>query len=118
MELFGTFNRPTKDELELMIEAGGGMVVSQLFLWSTRSTVLRSDGADNAQPTRHIILYHQANDGLRNLRRLKTEVQSVSEVARTLGRRVQVVHHKEFLDCIASYDINTMGESDLYADQA
>ncbi|KAF9358604.1 BRCA1-associated RING domain protein 1 [Mortierella sp. NVP85] len=118
VQLFGTFTRPTKDELELMIEAGGGMVVSQLFSWSMRSTVLRSDGTDNAHPTRHIILYNQANDGVRNLRRLKTEIRSVSEVARTLDRRVQVVHHREFLDCIASYDISTMGESDLYADLA
>lgn len=118
VQLLGTFNNPTKEQLELMIEAGGGMVVSQLFLWSKRSTATthdHNDSTDNAIPTRHIILFDKANEGVR---RMKMDIQSVKEVARSLEERVQVVHHKDFLDCITTYDIDALDSDDPSDDSA
>lgn len=104
-----------------MVEAGGGVIVPQLFLWSTRPTATahhhHNDCTDNVEPTRHIILYDQASEGVMSLRKMKKETRSVREVADSLGKRLQVVRHKEFLECIASYDIGILDEGDLFDDQ-
>ncbi|KAG0007149.1 Breast cancer 1, early onset [Modicella reniformis] len=122
VQLFGTFSRPTKEELELMIETGGGIIVSELFLRSTQSTAThhrhhhRSDNIESAEPRRHILLYDQASEGVMSLRKMKTKVHSVRKVAQSLGKRVEVVHYKVLLDCIASYDIGVLSETDLFVD--
>jgi hypothetical protein len=107
---------PTKEQLELMVEAGGGRIVSQLFLWSTRSTATAHHHHSD-EPTRHIILYDQASEGVMSLRKMKMELRSVGEMALSLGKRVQVVHHKEFLESIASYDIDILDADDPFVDQ-
>ncbi|KAF9292532.1 hypothetical protein BGZ68_003438 [Mortierella alpina] len=87
-QLSGVFTTPKKEEVALMIRAGGGIVVPQLFLGDTRNGVV-------------------------SLKKLRTEVESMRTLADTLGKRVELVQCKSLLDCIAQYDMSTLVESTL-----
>ncbi|KAI8605988.1 hypothetical protein EDD21DRAFT_362228 [Dissophora ornata] len=116
VQLFGTFIKPTKEEIELMVRAGGGTVVPQLFLRDTRSAksyTLAMDDQEENYRVRHIILYDQASEGVVSLKKLKTEVRSMRELAKSLGKRVEVVQRNILLDCIAQYDMDKLIESSI-----
>ncbi|KAG0259601.1 hypothetical protein BG011_002533 [Mortierella polycephala] len=120
VQLSGVFVKPTKDEVEIMIRSGGGTVVTQLFLGTIRSSrigraISRSrspNDEDNfGTPSRHLILYDQASDGVVSLKKLKTTVEFVQTLAHSLGKKVEVVQCKTLLDCIAEYNIDNLEET-------
>ncbi|KAF9186476.1 hypothetical protein BGZ51_002004 [Haplosporangium sp. Z 767] len=119
-QLSGIFVKPTKDEVEIMIRSGGGTIVTQLFQEATRtsrigSAISRSNSPNNGSslggPSRHLILYDQASDGVVSLKKLKTTVESVRTLAHSLGERAEVVQCKTLLDCIAEYNIDNLAET-------
>ncbi|KAG0371408.1 BRCA1-associated RING domain protein 1 [Gamsiella multidivaricata] len=118
VQLFGIFNKPTKEEVELIIRTGGGTVVPQLFLRDTRfarSIASHHNSADTDvvdESTRHLILYDHTSEGVMSLKKLKTEVRSMKELAQSLGKTVRVVHCKNLFDSIAKYDMNQLVDTD------
>ncbi|KAF9209886.1 hypothetical protein BGZ49_010416 [Haplosporangium sp. Z 27] len=115
IQISGVFTKPTKEEVELMIRAGGGTVVPQLFLRDTRlaksiasqrSNDQTSDQKDS-NPVRHLLLY-EANGGVMSLKKLKTDIQMVRELAQSYGKHVEVTQCKVLLDCISQYDMSSL----------
>jgi len=99
-----------------MIRAGGGIVVPQLFLRDTKSAkshALAMDDREGDDRMRHIILYDQASEGVVSLKKLKTEVRSMKELAKSLGKHVEAVQRNILLDCIAQYDMDELKESSI-----
>ncbi|KAF9958939.1 hypothetical protein BGZ72_010620 [Mortierella alpina] len=120
-QLSGVFTTPKKEEVALMIRAGGGIIVPQLFLGDTRlSKSIRAHEDITADqltartsPRRHLILHDLASNGVVSLKKLRTEVESMRELADTLGKQIELVQCKSLLDCIAQYDMSTLEESTL-----
>ncbi|CAO3568513.1 unnamed protein product [Mortierella alpina] len=120
-QLSGVFTTPKKEEVALMIRAGGGVVVPQLFLGDTRlSKSIRAHddpsadhSAARTSPHRHLILHDLASNGVVSLKKLRTEVESMRKLADTLGKRMELVQCKSLLDCIAQYDMSSLVESTL-----
>ncbi|KAF9918436.1 BRCA1-associated RING domain protein 1 [Lobosporangium transversale] len=121
MQLSGQFGNPTRDEIELMIRAGGGRVVPQLFLRDMRfaksiaATTLPppSENGNDNNTVRHLIVFDQAGEGVISSRKLKTEVKAMRELGQSLGKRVEVVQRKILLECIAAYDMDRLVEADI-----
>ncbi|KAF9352438.1 Breast cancer 1, early onset [Mortierella sp. AD094] len=119
VQISGAFTKPTKEEVELMIRAGGGVIVPQLFLRDTRFARSIASQRNNDQasdrnesdPVRHLLLYDQANDGVMSLKKLKTEVRMVKELGQSLGKQVEVTQCKILFDCIAQYDMSQLVET-------
>ncbi|KAF9575513.1 hypothetical protein EC968_002774 [Mortierella alpina] len=120
-QLSGVFTTPKKEEVALMIRAGGGMVVPQLFLGDTRLSksirahddVSANHSGARTSPHRHLIVHDLASNGVVSLKKLRTEVESMRKLADTLGKRIELVQCKSLLDCIAQYDMSTLVESNL-----
>ncbi|KAG0306374.1 BRCA1-associated RING domain protein 1 [Dissophora globulifera] len=126
VQLFGTFHRPSKEEVEVIVRAGGGTVVSRLFLGDAKvakasaSRNAKSDSGDapssreeQGRPERHFILYDQSNDGVMSLKRLRTEARSMREMARSLGKHAEIVQCKALFDCVAQYDLSKLVEASI-----
>ncbi|KAI1318181.1 Breast cancer 1, early onset [Mortierella claussenii] len=140
VQLSGTFSGPTKEEVELIIRAGGGSVVPQLFLRESRFAKSLAEGdsvadvstssfsrqaiaADSshrltasqmdAGPVRHLLLFDQAGEGVISSRKLKTEVKAMRDLGLSLGKRVEVVQRKVLFECIAAFDMSKLVEAEV-----
>ncbi|KAF9438621.1 BRCA1-associated RING domain protein 1 [Entomortierella beljakovae] len=113
VQLSGTFKKPSKDEIELMIRTGGGMVVPQLFRdtrFAKSISGRNSNKGDHVDELRHILLF-SGNDGVVHLKKVRTDIQTVKDIAKSLGKRVETAQSRSLLDCIAQYDMSKLIES-------
>ncbi|KAF9900947.1 hypothetical protein EC991_006721 [Linnemannia zychae] len=105
-QLAGTFVTPTREEMELMVKAGGGTIVPKFFQ-RDRSAV----GTNSDSTIRHVLLYDQASDGVMSLKKLRSEIESTQLQGLSMGKKVSVVPCKNLLDCISRYDMGMLVES-------
>ncbi|KAG0277626.1 hypothetical protein BGZ95_005630 [Linnemannia exigua] len=91
-QLAGTFVTPTRDEIELMIKTGGGIIVPKLFQRD------RSAAVNNGSFTRHVLLYDQASEGVMSLKKLRSEIEAAQLQGHSIGK-------------VVAYDMDKLVES-------
>jgi len=112
IQLTGAFVRPSREDIALIIRAGGGKVVSQLF----RQDNYTQDGHNSTKSLvkKHVLVYDQVNEGVLKVKKLRTEVKACMELARPLGKKVDVVTSGGLLNCIAQYDLDLLKSSSAF----
>lgn len=108
-QLFGTIQNLPKGDLEQLISAGGGVLVTELFRHDIKPQSRRPELA----PQHHVLLFDPSNQGIMRLRKLRTEVATLQETAAQLGKPLRVVKSQTLLDTIYQYDTDKLLDTDI-----
>ena len=86
-------------------------MVSQLFrqdTWSQDVHVHHHAATPPPPLLKHLLVFDQANEGVLKVKKLRTETEACMDLARPLGKTVDVVRSLDLLNCIAQYDMDRL----------